>query len=365
MSRITKQKEDEASIHDSSPREGLGAEYAMNSKFNLKSLVIAWASHSLRVFSMADELGGKASLQYVARLTGPWLTPLRYLVQSWNTWSLLERERPDIVIVQNPPIFAPLVVAMWCRLRGRRSPSRKRAGYVIDAHTASFHHPFWRWTHPFLRLLARRALVTLVTDAAALKMLENWGARGLFLPNGLPTLNPPTGPVGSVGEMRVAVINTFDTIEPMDVLFAAARLLPEVTFYVTGDPRRAAQGLLEQKPENVILTGFLRGGDYTALLKNVHGVAILTTEPNDLSCAAYEALVMEKPVVASDGREMRRFYTHGFIFVKNTPESIAQGVKQMLEDRATLTQEIIVMRSVFESKRQPQFKEFVATLNSV
>lgn len=336
----------------------------MNAKLSSKSLLLAWASHSLRTFSMADELGGHASLQYEARLTGLWLTPLRYLAQGWNTWLLLDRERPDIIIVQNPPIFAPLVVELWCWLRGKRTPSRRRARYVIDAHTASFHHSSWRWAHPLLRLLARRAVVTLVTDEAALKMLERWKARGLFLPNGLPTLASPTGLIGSEGEMRVAVISTFDTNEPMDVLFTAARLLPEITFYVTGDPRRAAPGLLEQKPENVILTGFLRGGDYTALLKNVQGVVILTKEPNDLSCAAYEAMVMEKPVVASDGREMRRFYTHGFLFVKNTPKSIAEGVQQLLRERESLTQDIIVMRSMFEDKRQPQFEAFVALLAS-
>src|SRR5207249_3015596 len=139
---------------------------SMSSNLSLKSLLIAWASHSLRVFSMADELGGKGSLQYEARLTGLWLTPLRYLVQGWNTWRLLERERPEVVIAQNPPIFAPLVVAMWCLLRGKPGSPGRRARFVIDAHTASFHDPRWRWTHPLLRLLARRAVVTLVTDEA-------------------------------------------------------------------------------------------------------------------------------------------------------------------------------------------------------
>jgi glycosyltransferase involved in cell wall biosynthesis len=193
-------------------------------------------------------------------------------------------------------------------------------------------------------------------------MLRSWNAKGIFLVNALPLLSPPTGLIGSEGEERVAVISIFESVEPIEEVFAAARLLPRVTFYVTGDPKRAPSRLLKQKPENVILTGFLRGGNYSALLKNVHGLVVLTKEPNDLSCAAYEALAMAKPVVASDGLEMRRFFTRGFIFVNNTPESIADGIQQMLREQAALTEEVIAMRSVLEAERQPKLEEFMSLL---
>ena len=158
----------------------------------------------------------------------------------------------------------------------------------------------------------------------------------------------------------MAVISIFDSVEPIEEVFAAARLLPQVSFYVTGDPKRAPSRLLKQKPENVTLTGFLRGGNYSALLKNVHGLVVLTKEPNDFSCAAYEALAMAKPIVSSDGPEMRRFFTRGVIFVKNTPESISDGIQSMLHERVALTQEVIAMRSILEAKRQPKLEEFMA-----
>lgn len=330
---------------------------------NVKSVFIVWYGLSLRAESMAAELGGQVSFQYEAELKGLWLTPLRYLVQGWKTWRFLEQERPEVVLVQSPPIFAAMTVAIWCRLRGKIRPSGRRARYVIDAHTATFHHRYWRWALPLVRLLSRRAVVTLVTDEAALGMLRSWKAPGLFLVNGLPTLSPPTGLIGSEGEERVAVISIFDENEPIEEVFGAARLLPQVTVYLTGDPKRAPSKLLAHKPENVVLTGFLRGGDYSGLLKNVQGIVVLTKEPNDLSCAAYEALAMAKPVVASNGPEMRRFYTQGFIFVNNTPESIADGIKQMLDGQAGLTNEVIAMCSVLETKRQPNFEKFVSLLN--
>lgn len=328
----------------------------------MKSVFIVWYSYSQRAKTLAAEIGGQVIYQYEAGLKRLWLTPLRYLIQGWKTWQFLERERPEIVLVQTPPIFAAMTVALWCRLRGKTRNSERGARYVIDAHTATFHHHNWRWALPLVRFLTQRAVVTLVTDEEALDMLRDWNAKGLFLIDGLPNLYPPSGLIGSDGANRVAVISVFSDDEPIEEVFDAARLLPEVTFYLTGNPERAPSQLLAQKPDNVVLTGFIRDGTYSALLKNVHGLVVLTKQPNDLSCAAYEGLAMAKPIVSSNGQEMQRFFTRGVIFVNNTPESISDGIKQMLHEQATLTTEVIAMRSVLEAKRQPKLEEFISLL---
>src|SRR5690348_14863097 len=100
---------------------------------------------------------------------------------------------------------------------------------------------------PLLRNLSRRAVVTLSSNVAAQKIVQGWRVRSFFLADGLPALSPPVGTVGSEGEARVAVISTFAAVEPMAELFAAARLMPHVTFYVTGDPNLADAKLLAQK----------------------------------------------------------------------------------------------------------------------
>src|SRR6266567_8726816 len=100
-----------------------------------KSVFIVWASHSRRAETMAAELGGQVSFQYANRLKGRLLIPLRYLVQGWKTWRFLEREQPEVVLVQAPPIFAPLVVAAWCQLRGKTGLFGHSTLYAIDCHT--------------------------------------------------------------------------------------------------------------------------------------------------------------------------------------------------------------------------------------
>jgi len=328
----------------------------------VKKLFIVWYGFSRRAETLAAEVDAQVSFQYEVGLKGKWLTPLRYLVQGWKTWRLLERERPAVVLVQSPPIFAPLLVALWCNLRGKIGPSGHRVPYVMDCHPATFYGPPWRWTLLLLRLLTRRATVTLLCNEAAQDILQGWKVKGIFLPDGLPTFSHASGTIGSVGEARIAVISVFDGVEPIAEIFAAARLLPEVTFYVTGDPERATARLLAQKPENVILTGFLRGETYAGLLENVHGIAILTKAPNDLSCGAYEALAIAKPAIISDWPGSRRCFKHGFVYVNNTPAAIAAGVKKLLNEQAMLTAEITAMRTEYASTRQPRLEEFAALL---
>jgi glycosyltransferase involved in cell wall biosynthesis len=194
--------------------------------------------------------------------------------------------------------------------------------------------------------------------------LQCWRVKCLFLVDGLPTFNPSTSTIGLEGETRVAVISGFGTDEPVTEVFAVARLLPQVTFYMTGDSKRAAVRLLAHKPENVILTGFLKDSDYIGLLKNVHGLVDLTKEPNILTCGMYEALAVGKPVVVSDWPQIKRYFTRGFIYVNNSPAEIAAGIKKLLNEQGKLTTEVIAMRSELVTRRQPKFEELVTLLQS-
>jgi glycosyltransferase involved in cell wall biosynthesis len=331
---------------------------------NVKSVFIVWTNLSPRAETMAAELklDGQVGFLYEDRLKGRWLTPLRYLVQAWKTWLLLERERPEVVFVQSPPIFAPLVVAVWCQLRGKTGSSGQRAFYAIDSHTSTFNSRKWSWALPLLYLLSRGAAVTIVASEAAQEMLQNWKVRSLFLIDGLPVLSPDSNTIGSQGEWRVAVISSFYSDEPVAEVFAAARLMPQVTFYFSGNSERLAASMRAQKPENVILTGFLPDSAYASLLNHVQGLVVLTKEPNILNCGAYEAITMGKPAILSDWPQMRRYFTRGFVYVNNTPEAIAAGIKKLLSQQSLLIPEILAMRSELVAKRQPKFEELGAIL---
>jgi glycosyltransferase involved in cell wall biosynthesis len=329
---------------------------------SIKPLFIVWHHFTRRAETLTTELGGRVCYEYEGRLEGKLLTPLRYLAQAWKTWRLLERERPAVVIVQSPPIFAPLVVAAWCVMRGKMQRRGYRTSYIVDCHPGTFYDPNWRWALPLVRLVTRGAMISLLCNEEAQDLMRRWQVKSIFLPDGLPSLDPDTGAVGSEGAARIAVICTFAYDEPVATVFAAARLLSHVTFYVTGNPQRAVAGLLAQKPDNVILTGFLRASAYAGLLANVHGIAVLTNMPISLSCGAFESLALGKPTLISDWPAARRCFKRGFVYAANTPEAIAAGVRMLLEEQESLGAEISAMRAEYAATRRPKLEELIALL---
>jgi len=324
---------------------------------NDKSFYIVWYSHARRAETLSRELNAQLVFIYEAQLKGFWLKSLRYVIQGWKTWRLLERERPAYVIVQSPPVLAPLTVALWCKLRGK-----KRTSYLIDAHPGTFYDRHWRWALPLLRQLARGAIATVLCNEDTQKTLMKWNANYIFLPDGLPDLRSTSGAVGSEGDVRIAVISTFAYDEPIAELFEAARLSPQVTFYLTGNPKRASKELLALKPENIITTGFLSGSLYNGLLHNVDGIMILSTMTNTLCCGAFEALSVAKPTIVSDLPEQRRWFSHGFILVENTSEDIASKVELLLSDRPGFARKSELLREEYSSARQPKLHKLISLL---
>lgn len=326
---------------------------------NNKILYIVWYTNARRAETLSRELHAELIFVYETQMRNFWLNPLRYLIQFWKTWCLLEQKQPSFVIVQSPPIFAPLTVALWCKLRGK-----KRVSYILDCHPGTFYHRYWQWALPLVRLLARGAVVSLLCNEDAQNTLIKWRANYIFLPDGLPDLSSTSGTLGSQGEMRIAVISTFADDEPVVELLKAARLTPEVTYYFTGDLQRATNEMLAIKPKNVILTGFLRGSAYNGLLHNVHGIVVLSKLPTTLSCGAFEALSLAKPTVVSDLPEQRRWFSSGFIMVENTPKGIAKGIEAMLHEHATYTRKAEALREEYFSTRQPKLEELSSLLKN-
>ncbi len=75
----------------------------------------------------------------------------------------------------------------------------------------------------------------------------------------------------------MVVVNSFAVDEPLAELLEAARRLPELRFFVTGNPELARRGLLASKPTNVEFTGFVSEEKYAGLLRAADVVVVLTT----------------------------------------------------------------------------------------
>jgi len=312
----------------------------------VKTAVIAWTHYNRRSALLAQHLNASMHHVYYNQRTQYWQTPLRYLIQALRTWNILIHERPDVVVVQNPPIFCVLV-AFWYS-------HRYHAHYVIDSHTAAFLSPKWRWSLWLHSWLSRRAITTIITNEYLEHLVQSWGGHAFIL-GFTPAEYPEGTPYPLNGHFNVAVVSTGAEDEPVDVIFQAAQSLPETRFYVTGDAKRLAPDLLAAKPENCLLTGYIPYEQYVGLLRGVDAVIDLTTRDHTLLLGAFEAVSLGTPLIVSDWPILRDYFSEGTVHVPNTADGVYEGVRRAQRDRDVLRREIVRLREHLQAEWDQKF----------
>jgi glycosyltransferase involved in cell wall biosynthesis len=251
--------------------------------------------------------------------------PVNYPAQLIRTLASLLRRRPRIVFVQSPPTFAAWTIAIYSFFTG--------ASFVIDAHSDAFERA--RWTRPawITRFVARRALVTIVTNEHWASRIESWGASAMTIPTIPTALDIGRAPAMGSG-INVAVVNTWAADEPLDELLSAAEDLPEMSFFVTGH-RGGLSGVRRTIPSNVTFTGFLSQADYHGLLGASDVVACLTTRDHTMQNGACEAMFVGTPILTSDWPVLRDYFAGGAMYVNNTAAGIRDGLRQLMGSMET------------------------------
>lgn len=320
-----------------------------------KTSFIAWVRYDRRPDLLAERFGTEPHYIVVGQQGKLWQAPLRYPIQAWKTWRLLRRERPDVVYVQNPPIFAVLVVYLYARLHG--------AQYIIDSHTSAFIAPRWRWALGLLRRLARGALTVIVHNKAQADIVKQWGVPYVvigFLAGDYPPGSPyPLKEAGNGNHepFHVAVISTYELDEPLDVVFEAARQMPDVSFYVTGDSRRITPELLALKPDNCHLTGFVPYDQYIGLLRQAGTIIDLTTRNHTLLMGGFEAVSLGTPLITSDWPILRQYFSRGTVHIPNSVEGVCQGVRYAQQHEETLRKEMAALKATLDAEWQVKSAE--------
>lgn len=295
-------------------------------QLGIKSLFLVWAfpHGSHRSELMAHTLGMELEHVYFIRRKGLISAALKYPVQTLKTPLVLWKHRPRLVMVQNPPIFGALIVYLWGLISGTK--------FIIDSHTDALLASWWQWTLPLHRFLSRRAITTLVTNEHLYNIVAEWPARAFILVD--PPVTYPHRTDFPVDEtvFNVAVVSTASYDEPIDQVLIAARRLPTIQFYITGNFDRDTphhRGIKEQAPANVQFTGYIPDEQFYGLLAAAQVVMSLTTEDHTIQSGASEALWLGKPVITSDWPVLRTYFSQGAILVDNTAEAIEQAITTM------------------------------------
>jgi glycosyltransferase involved in cell wall biosynthesis len=319
-----------------------------------EALFLVWGppSYGPRSEAFARELGIDVAFVFWVRRRGLASAPFKYGYQAVKTLALLARRRPKVVFIQSPPSLAVMFVALYCGLA--------RAIFLVDAHSAAMLSPYWtrpRWLHAYL---ARRAAATIVTNEHFAEWIRGYGGRALVVPD-IPTRFPTGGGFRVEGRFNVLVVNTFSPDEPLGAVIAAAKDLPDVTFYVSGDLKRSEGRLPEKVPDNVHFTGFLPRESFYGLMASCQAVMCLTTRDHTMQNGACEALSMARPIITSRWPLLQSYFSRGTVHVDNTAEAIAEGVREMTLNHPRYEAEIRQL----QAKQQLVWKSATRALTQV
>ena len=300
-----------------------------------KKIWITWETQR-RNITLSKALGAKL-YQYDLNMHRLVRYPLLTLLTLWTVlW-----QRPQILFVQNPSmLLAFLAVNM-----GRVFPMK----VIVDAHNAgvSLFDGQRRWVTRIFEYLFRHADYTIVTNESLKPYVGHFG-KAEILPDPIPDLKKEMSPL-TEKQFSVLFICTWAADEPyLEVIKAAESLQDKAIIYITGRSKGKENSYGKPLPSNVRMTGFISEEEFVGKLNATDAIMDLTTREDCLVCGAYEAVSVEKPLIISDTKALRHYFSKGCIYTKNNAESIQSSIIKAMEGAAELTKD---MREFKQSKK--------------
>jgi glycosyltransferase involved in cell wall biosynthesis len=306
-------------------------------RYKQKAIWLTWeAEGSIRSKVLSTSMGVPlCTLDFLENQ--PRLRLIRYCVVTIQTLAILIKFRPAVTIVQNPSIFLAFVASMVKRML--------KYNLVIDLHTHCItpEGVTGRIYRFFNNVGLNKADLIIVTnDSYKKKIMMLTRSDITVLPDKIPEIECKDLSGDLKGSENVLFICTYSQDEPWrDVIQAAESLPKTVHIYISG---RVPNGLNIKTPINVTITGYLVREEYERILEAIDAVIVLTKKENCLPCGAYEALAAEKPLVLSDKKVIKEFFSKGSIYTENKEEAIAVAVKEALKNQKLLKQKIIQLK---------------------
>lgn len=307
----------------------------------MKQLFISWLPFTRRSASMQPYFDYE--LEFISfAFKNRFSRPLEYLLKGWKTLMLFLRQHPEVIWVQLPPTPILYLAYLYKVLFNRQ------VILIADCHNATFRPP-WIKLPGAITLLNRCHVVIVHNDWVEKQVLElGVSQERIYVLETRPALIDCDTVSCQSNFPHPWILSpcSFNRDEPIEIIFTAACLVPEITFVLTGNANRA-KGIhdLSQKPANVHLAGFLPKTEFDNLLCTTDAVLGLTTLDGIQLSVANEAVGAGKPMVISNTDLLKSLFYQGAIYVDSLePKSIAQGCKQALSNKNELTKEVIQLQ---------------------
>ncbi len=326
-----------------------------------KRVFIVWSKFQRRVEVLAPVLDSEICyFHYAWEEKSKILKALSYFMKSIDTFKCLFQKKPPLIFIQFPPAPALYCVALYSYLTGSK--------YVSDCHLGLTNANWFKWIHA-KKLLSKGHMIVhnehLIEPA-----MRSMNVRPFVVRDGiakrLSVDHYKSSVLDDLGLCRKSYVIfpcSYSSDEPLKEVFEAARMLPEVMFVLTWNYDRLSSTIRNSLPSNVILTGYLKIDDFNHLFVN-SGVALVLTKHEAVQLSGMqEAMAYEIPAVVSDLKTTRFLYKNYPVYVRNDPESIAEGIQYAFQNRLDLKERMIKLRVETEKEFSDQIADLKASLN--
>ncbi|WP_273069736.1 glycosyltransferase [Marinobacter sp.] len=289
-----------------------------------KSVWITWDNHR-----RSSELASCWDMEYKVFEYPGWKLA-RYFILSFKTLWYLYRERPVVVVCQNPSIVLAALLATTSRIQGFFLMVDRHSNFKIRFRGSS--KLKWKVFHFISDYSIRLADLTIVTNSEARNYVESLGGKCVVLPDKMPS-DLSADAIDLKGDVNFLFICSFDGDEPVDaVLNAFKRLTDKYCIYITGNYKKYDNWKKYVHAGNIRFLGFVGEEDYLRYLNSVDATIVLTNMPMTLNCGSYESVKACKPQIVADSTVIKEWFRSGAVYVDpNDETSIYNGIIEIIE----------------------------------
>ncbi|MDP2737029.1 MAG: glycosyltransferase [bacterium] len=332
-----------------------------------KIIFIVWGKEMQLSNNLGQALGVEVRQIYFKKI-GSYNLPVifRYILQGAETLLILIEKRPEVVIVQNPPVFAPLTVLLYCKLSG--------AKLVIDSHTAAFLDDKWKRFYGLFKFAAKRAILNSCHNYKNLEILKSWGVEPamvmqFFNPSfdldklNLPMRDEKIAQAVKASNLPIMMVNRFANDDDWQTVIKTAELMSEADFFITGDFKQA--GIDEKKlPNNVFLTGYLRHEEFLKLTWRSRVILAFSLRLDTVLWSIREIMALSKPFVTTDSEVLRHYFGEIGLFTKSDAEELKQKIEQAIKNENEIKNKIKIFLAKDKIRWQNEILEYKKHLNN-
>ena len=281
----------------------------------------------------------------------------RFILSIYKTGKIIHSKRPKFVVAQNPSIVLSMIT-VFLRLFYKYV-------LIIDAHNSGI-YPLEGKSKILMvisKFLQKSADITIVTNDSLKKIVDRNGGKAFVLPDKIPIV-PEIEKRNLPGKFKIARISTFHDDEPYKNIIDSGNFISkDIHIYMTGNYKGKVQK--NKLPENVKLLGYITEKEYWRLLSAVDGIIDLTRRENCLVCGAYEGLAVGKPLILSNTKTIKSYFSKGCIYVSTNSKDIAKGIMLLSGKKQNLEKEIKVLRKFLIYDWEDRLKLFKKEIEKV